>query len=135
MEVLDTTTRTAILGGRFLALFKDTTFDWENLRVKLGRHWVSSLAAACGGQAVTRAEVVRIEGVGNKSSVTAKFDINPRLPGRQRQAIPFAREVERCICRESEEAPEDQNGRTCDHVTGRTTITVHSGYHHGSRSV
>ena len=72
VDVLDTTTRTTILGRRFLALFKDTTFDWENLRLKLGGHWIPSLAAACGGQAATRAEVMRIEGVSNKSSVTGK---------------------------------------------------------------
>ena len=39
LEVLDTEVRTVVLGRRFLALFGDTTFDWERLRVKIGGHW------------------------------------------------------------------------------------------------
>ena len=114
VDVLDTTTKTAILGRRFLALFKDTTFDWENLRVKLEGHWIPSLAAACGGQAATRAEVMRIEGVGNKSSVTGKFDINPRLPYRQRQAIQRLLEKWTGVFAENPKRP--QKIKTAEHV-------------------
>ena len=36
IEVLDTNNRVVILGRMFLACFKNTTFDWENMRVRLG---------------------------------------------------------------------------------------------------
>ena len=48
IEVLDTNNRVVILGRRFLARFKNTTFDWENMRVRLGGCWKTSLAAARG---------------------------------------------------------------------------------------
>ena len=46
IEVLDTNNMVVILGRRFLARFKNTTFDWENMRVRLGGCWKTSLAAA-----------------------------------------------------------------------------------------
>ena len=46
IEVLDTNNRVVILGRRFLASFKNTT--WENMRVRLGGCWKTSLAAARG---------------------------------------------------------------------------------------
>ena len=79
IEVLDTDAKTAILGRRFISLYKDTTFDWENWRVKLGEHWVPSLAAVYGGQAVTRAEVILIEAEGFRSTIATGFDINQQL--------------------------------------------------------
>ena len=39
IEVLDTNNRVVILGRRFLARFKNTTFDWESMRVRLGGCW------------------------------------------------------------------------------------------------
>ena len=48
IEILDTNNRVVILGRRFLARFKNITFDWENMRVRLGGCWKTSLAAARG---------------------------------------------------------------------------------------
>ena len=39
IEILDTNNRVVILGRRFLSRFKNTTFDWENMRVRLGGCW------------------------------------------------------------------------------------------------
>ena len=116
--MLNTTTRIAILCRKFPVLFKETTFDWENLQVKLGGCWIPSLAAVFGGQAPTREEVMEINGVSNKSCAAVRFDVNsPATAGYN----PFPSVVEKCIRRESEEASKYQNGRACDHVTGRTT--------------
>ena len=67
-------TRIAILGRKFPVLFKETTFDWENLQVKLGGCWIPSLVAVCGGQANTGSD--EINGVSNKSCAAVGFNIN-----------------------------------------------------------
>ena len=111
IEVLDTDAKTAILGRRFLSLYKDTTFDWENWRVNLGEHWVPSLAAVYGGQAVTRAEVIRIEAEGVRSTIATGFDINQQLSSRQRQAIYRVLDKWRGVFAENPKKPQEiRNG-------------------------
>ena len=114
IEVLDTDAKTAILGRRFLSLYKDTTFDWENWRVKLGEHWVPSLAAVYGGQAVTRAEVIRIEAEGVRSTIATGFDINQQLSSRQRQAIYRVLEKWRGVFAENPKKPQEIG--TAEHI-------------------
>ena len=87
IEVLDTNNRVVILGRRFLARFKNTTFDWENMRVRLGGCWKTSLAAARGGYAATRAEIMQTEMGKEGDSLEARFDINPKLSPREETAI------------------------------------------------
>ena len=70
-----------------------------------------SLAAVYGGQAVTRAEVIRIEAEGVRSIIATGFDINQQLSSRQRQAIYRVLEKWRgFFCREPEEASGNRNG-------------------------
>ena len=40
--VLDSRERTVILGRDFLRRFRSTEFDWNNHRVRLGQHWLST---------------------------------------------------------------------------------------------
>ena len=87
IEVLDTNNRVVILGRRFLARFKNTTFDWENMRLRLGGCWKTSLAAARGGYAATRAEIIQTEMRKEGDSLEARFDINPKLSPREETAI------------------------------------------------
>ena len=89
IEILDTNNRVVILGRRFLARFKNTTFDWENMRVRLGGCWKTSLAAARGGYTATRAEIMQTEMGKEGDSLEARFDINPKLSPRERR--PYAR--------------------------------------------
>ena len=103
IEVLDTDAKTAILGRRFLSLYKDTTFD--------GEHWVPSLAAVYGGQAVSRAEVIRIEFEGVRSTIATGFDINQQLSSRQRQAIYRVLDKWRGVFAENPKKPQEiRNG-------------------------
>ena len=87
IEVLHTNNRVVILGRRFLARFKNTTFDWENMRVRLGGCWKTSLAAARGGYTATRAEIMQTEMGKEGDSLEARFDINPKLSPREETAI------------------------------------------------
>ena len=87
IEVLDTNNRVVILGRRFLARYKNTTFDWENMRVRLGGCWKISLAAARGGYAATRAEIMQTEMGKEGDSLEARFDINAKLSPREETAI------------------------------------------------
>ena len=82
LEVLDTSVRTAILGRSFLANFKEVCFDMKGFRVRLGDGWLDTGFSIHGGQPLARAECMQIT-----DSKDTKFDVNPALPWRQREAI------------------------------------------------
>ena len=113
IEVLDTNNRVVILGRRFLARFKNTTFDWENMRVRLGGCWKTSLAEARGGYAATRAEIMQTEMGKEGDSLEARFDINPKLSPREETV-----EMERRFRGKPEEPARNWNRRTRYHFSG-----------------
>ena len=54
------------------------------MRVRLGGCWKTSLAAARGGYAETRAEIMQTEMGKEGDNLEARFDINPKLSPRER---------------------------------------------------
>ena len=84
IEVLDTSSRTAILGRDFLANFEEVCFDMQNFRVRLGESWKETATSLQGGQAILRAEVARVT---EPDAYGQKFDIDPSRSPSEREDI------------------------------------------------
>ena len=85
LEVLDIDKDIGILGRRFLSNFSHTVFDWRIHRIGMGDYWKDTIAAAQGGQALTRSELIQFE---NKQEVGVivdnfEYDVNPLLAPEQ----------------------------------------------------
>ena len=84
IEVLDTSSRTAILGRDFLANFEEVCFDMQNFRVRLGESWKETATSLQGGQAILRAEVARVT---EPDAYGQIFDIDPSRSPSEREDI------------------------------------------------
>ena len=84
VDILDTGTKTVILGRNFLANFSEVCFDVKGFRVKLDDQWLETRTLLQGGKALGRAEVVQIE---SPSEQDQMFDIDPELSHEQRRAM------------------------------------------------